>query len=237
MPYAKKRVYRRKKATSSRLIKKVTRSIKRSLAKQADHKALSWGASAIGIGTANGVIGTGSFAMNDYLMNGNSTITVGTAEDERLGNVIRWKYLEIDLLVTVPSGNGVRLIVAKSQTNYWSATNQMTSNLNLTAGVESATGGIVRPVATGAIPTGYFYQFLALPEKRGSTVLRDMSFTAPEPANQNTYLPIKMKIPLNYTQHFSGIDTTRGSFFVYLVAENSTTQPTMDGTIRAVFTD
>lgn len=236
MSYGRKRMSRRKRTRTSKLAKAVARSVKRSLATKADTKALSYGFSAVGIGRSSGILGTGSLAMNDYLLNGGSEISVGTADYQRLGNRIKFKYLELDLLVTVPAGNGVRLIVGKSSLLSFGGT-ESTTNAILTGAIESSTLGVMNAVLQGGVPTGYFYQMLARPEKRSVTILKDSTFTAPEPAAQNTFLPIRMRVPLNHVQTYVGVTPTRGSFFIYLVAENTTTAVTVDGTIRAVWSE
>lgn len=224
----------KRKRYARRVIKKssIVAAVK-SLIPRADLRKVTYGLNAITIGTNTGVLGTGAMAFNDYLLNNSGHITTGTGLQSRLGNHITMKYLDVDLMLNLASSVGVRLIIGKNRLT--SEIANLSSNANLTAYIESATGGVFNQVDFGGTPAAQAYHY-ATADVKGFTVLKDVKLVGQEPASSTTYFPLRMRVPLNMERLYNtGGTVESGDWFIYLCATGA--PATVSGTIRCVWTD
>jgi hypothetical protein len=180
----------------------------------------------LAVGRTTGVIGTGSLAFNDALLNSSTStgtpITLGTGVNNRLGKhiffnrlVVRWR---------VAHYNPFRVIIARNFQD-GSAANQLT-NSNLTALVESTT------VLEGASASyggsgGYGTMDTMVSPSTDYEILWDHVYgTGPEsiPTSSGpTSTSVEIDIPLNlqriYTQTPS-VDS--GGWFIYVCSTEAT---------------
>lgn len=223
-----------RKRYARRVIKKssIMAAVKRLIPKP-DLRKVTFGLSATNVGTQAGILGTGSMAFNDYLMNSGAHIATGTGTQNRLGNKIRLQYLDVDLFMLLAASNACRIIIGKNR--HTSELANQTSNTNLTAVIESPSGGVLADKDYGALPIGQKYHF-ATSEVKGFTILKDIKLVGQEPAASSTYFPVRMRVPLNLDRVYNTQNTVEtGDWFIYVVSTGGTCD--VSGTIKLVWTD
>lgn len=231
---------RRKRRFARKVVKRTTaqvgRVVKKVLAKTAEPRYLLYGINQIAVGISSGAAGTGSYALNQYLMNGGANIALGTALNQRTGNKIRVESIDLDIVIILAAGVGCKMLVVKEAGA--NTLMQDTTNTALTTHLENAAFSM-EPVTNGGVPSGYFYVPAGEKDTVGYQLIKDHKFYAQEPAGSNTYFPVRMRIPLNMTQTYNSAGTPLGGDWgIYFVSSSATAANcTITGSIRMNFRD
>jgi hypothetical protein len=187
---------------------------------------VGYGLDNVTIGGSTGALGTGSLAFNDLLLNGGTTLQLGTGTTLRLGKHVYFTRLVIRCYVNNPALGRIRVIVGKN--NRESTIGNAATNAALTALIEGA--DYLESPQQGSVLSVDKY----IAPSCDYTILSDIMLGGEQaPVNQTTVFPVELIIPLNLKRTYdqsNNID--QGSFFVYMVA---TSAPVIYGYIRAEY--
>lgn len=179
------------------------------------------------VGTSSGVLGTGSMAFNDYLMNNNIHISTGNGANNRLGAHIFLRYVDVRLFVNMATLDRVRLIIGKARDPFASV---QVTNTGLTALVEGPAILQANLRGTASGPIDYFsstsseYQILV------DTMLGADGASAVTTSSR--IASFQAKVPLNVQRAYDATGTpSKGSWFIYLVSTSAATTG-VTGSIR-----
>lgn len=222
----------RRKRYARRVVKRsksVAATVQRVLRAREETKFISQGITLTGIGVTTGALNTGSYCINDYMLNGGAHISAGTAVYNRVGNNVNIRGLRVKGRISVTGGNLVRLLIGKSDDPDIA---NMTTNNTLSAEVESTAvqippqNGIPQAGALNLINPSTNYK-----------IVKDVMFQAQEPSASTTYFPIDTYFRLNLKRKYitSGA-VGSGSWFLYMASDYGATA-TFIGTIKMEFSE
>lgn len=192
----------------------------------------SFGTAGTLIGRTHGIAGTGSIAMNDYLIQ-NSQIVQGTGVNQRVGNKIKFTDLQLRLHFTLGAGDRVRVIVGKiAQPDIA----QATSNDAVGTIVEALSPNFLfMPPTTGSILQPDYQ----LDPARRCTVLMDKMIYADQPGGAACYKRLVKNVNLNMIREYSNSASNApidGSWFLYMSCSNTASNYVF-GTVTMKWTD
>jgi hypothetical protein len=175
---------------------------------------ITYGFTTTGLGTASGVLGTGSLAMNDYLLNSSTAITQGSGINNRTGNKLYFTNLYVRTYVGLGAAGRVRVIIGKTVDPNMA---KQSSNTLLTAVIEGTTV-LEPPAAQNGSMTAIDYPIANANDVK---ILHDKIYV--NNTGQTTEVPIEFNTALRLQR---GYDTSgnvvEGSWFVYFVASATT---------------
>lgn len=194
---------------------------------------LGLGINNLTIGASTGIIGTGSFAVNDALMNTGSPghIVLGTDTYKRLGKHLVFTRLIVRLYVNQPAASRFRMIVGKNQNEGIPA--NLITNTALTGFVE---GNDIMEAPFYGSTLGPFDNMIS--PSTDYTILHDKMYGTfgdlPMTSSNNTkQVAVELEIPLMLKRTYKGDGTVdMGSWFLYM---SSTGNASAFGTIRLEF--
>lgn len=226
-----RRMYRRRarrvrKSTRGKVSKSIKRYVKRAIKSDEPPKWLALGINNVNVGTAHGVVGTGTFAMNDYTIQG-AHIAQGTASYQRIGDTIRLKRLHVKLFPNMVAGSRMRVIICKGREPGFA---NLTTNDLIGTAVETTTGQVFMATTSGA-PL-LLDQFRAANTSLSSVF--DQTYVNPDSSATQT-IPICFSVDLNIKREYAfGGTVNEGSWFMWIA---STATNAMYGSVKLEFSD
>lgn len=189
----------------------------------------------VAVGNATGVAGTGSWATNDYLLNGGAVIAQGTNIYNRLANKIFITKLRVNLAFSINAGYSFRVIVGKC-TDPVAA--QQTTNALLTAYLEQASPNVLfELVQNGTAPPADMKLY---DPAKNARILYDKRFHGKEPGAQKYYGNIKFTKKLDLARSYDITNKIQtGSWFLYIVSSDTVANAALNvtGTVMMNFVD
>lgn len=184
-----------------------------------DVKFTNFGLNNITIGSSTGVLGTGSMAFNDYLLNGGAHLQLGTGENVRACGKIFLKGISVKMTINTAAQTKVRMLFLKSRrTNVLSV---LTSNANLTSAVEAYlltclnNGGSAEQMVDRGFMPGL--------DNKGWTIAADQLLYSPVPAGATSSLEIHRYFPLNIVREYNAAgNPLTGEWALYLGSTGGT---------------
>lgn len=193
------------------------------------NRFISTGFNATVIGTATGVVGTGSLGLNDYIINSLSAIALGQGVNNRNGNSLKFLTMQVRLYCSLPVGSRVRMVIAKTVDAGLSG---LTTNGALTSFVE---GNYLADSPLGGSIVG---KIDSVADKGDETILLDRTWCNDTGA-ATAILPMTFDMPLNLLRRYQ--DSTpfaadRGGFYLYMVSSVASTT-LVSGYVKVLYTD
>jgi len=180
------------------------------------------------IGTSSGVTGTGSLAVNDYILNGLSNIATGTSVSQRLGNKLYFTTMLIDLAATMTANGRIRVIVGKTKDP--KAALQSTNTL-LTAYIEGTQ--VLEPPLVGVSGTIPIIDY-PVSAATDISVISDRTFLNMGGSSSGITM-MKYEVPLKQMRGYdNSSNVIDGSWFLYIVGSDAGTV-TVTGIVKVNF--